>query len=232
MASAVFQGYEPPMNKTAHFNESLLAAAEGGSVAALRKILSFGGDPHCVNPLGRTPLHCAVLNNTFECVALLLPVSNTGAQDLAGWAPLHYAAEDPEMLASLALLLTATDPNLINFFSCTPLHIAAANGNHEGLHCLLAVCDPLQLDQDGHSALHFAATEGHAPCIELLLAVSDVNGLTLSGQTAFDCALELGHHACAQLIASFQHAQNEHRLLDDAMDSIHSSGGSHNNHGL
>lgn len=47
-------------------------AAQGGNVAIVNMLLHFGGQVNCINRLGFTPLHCAIVMHRAEALQQLL----------------------------------------------------------------------------------------------------------------------------------------------------------------
>ena len=84
----------------------------------------------------------------------------------------------------------------------TALHIAAENGNADGIIVLLgAGASAAAADLWGETAVHRAAVEGHVDCPRpLVRAGADVNAATNSGMTALHLAASRGHGNCLQVL--------------------------------
>lgn len=86
---------------------------------------------------------------------------------------LHRVAKDGDGATMSKLLATGLDPNEINTFGVTPLHVAGNEGHVSVIQALLAA-PKIDVDRresmEDRTALHLAAKAGQLRCVELLLA--------------------------------------------------------------
>ena len=92
------------------------------------------------------------------------------------------------------------------------LHLAAAAGDEQRLHALLAQGAPLELaDSNGERALHAAASSGQAGCLRWLLAAgADMEAADAHGHTALHWAAAAGQEGCLRALVE-RGAQLEQR---------------------
>lgn len=81
-------------------------------------------DPHCMDAYQETPLHCAVMVGSYECMELLLKhKAPTNATLANGYTALHMAIEQPNLVE--LLLQYKANPNKLTFSDqMAPLHLA------------------------------------------------------------------------------------------------------------
>ena len=149
---------------------SVLDAAKADDLARIKALLRK--NPNCIfgedKPGGVTPLQLAAGAGHRDVVQFLLANgADAKAKDIAGDAPLHWAARtaissgDHRDIAEL-LVASGADPNAKNRDSETPLHKAAFWGQKEVAQFLLASGAQVDArDTRGQTALHNAANEGH-----------------------------------------------------------------------
>ncbi|ORY11348.1 ankyrin repeat-containing domain protein, partial [Clohesyomyces aquaticus] len=99
---------------------------------------------------------------------------------------LHRAAENDNVEIVALLLQAGADPNSLNVYEQTPLHIAI-EGDHPEVALALLGQDDVKLntgDFGGDKALHLACAKGNLDIVERLVALKavvdmcDVNGET------------------------------------------------------
>ena len=122
------------------------------------------------NAQGESPLMMAALKGYLPQAKRLI---ERGAEvNKPGWAPLHYAASNPEPVGlEIARLLLehhayidAESPN-----KTTPLMMAARYGRDPVVQLLLDEgADPLLRNEKGLSAIDFARQAGRAASVELI----------------------------------------------------------------
>ena len=107
------------------------------------------------DPLRRTPLHYAALNDDRDQVTALLgegvPVS---AEDQEGNTPLHLAAQEYALKAAAVLLGSGATVDARNAWGNTPLFVATFNSSGRGamIELLLdAGADPESINNHGQT---------------------------------------------------------------------------------
>lgn len=141
---------------------------------------------------GRTALHLAARNGTYENISILLDAgADVHARTEFGWTPLHYAASATQENI-VALLKAGAAANARGDFGGTPLHIAAAEGTPESLLSLLEAGSEVNARSEwGVTPLHVAAAEGTPELVMALLnAGADATLRRTDGKTPFDIAKE------------------------------------------
>jgi ankyrin repeat protein len=189
---------------------ALIAAAQYGCTATVRRLLDAGADPDCVDEDGDTALHLATCldfddDDTRRTVLQIVEaLCNAGADVTAvnndGYTPFHSACGlpfvDPEMHTTLlTMLLHAGGHAVVNTRAnngMTPLLLMGSEEETDNAaQALLLVdagADVTVASPTGWTALHYCAEkiEEYAS-IELLEALvdrgADVNAVTDDGQT-------------------------------------------------
>uniref|UniRef100_F6TXZ0 Uncharacterized protein n=1 Tax=Ciona intestinalis TaxID=7719 RepID=F6TXZ0_CIOIN len=142
----------------------------------------------------------------YEAVRKLLEETDKNANSV-----LHLAAKKG-FLPIIRILLehdARIDPK--NEDESTPVHIAAAHGQHMALKELLDHDKTMinSLDENANTALHLSAIEGHTTCIEVLLDHGANVGLRNTKQwTALDCACSKGFELTVQKLLQAQSPLN------------------------
>lgn len=90
-----------------------------------RILVVNGASPDLRDPMGKTPLHLAVMQGKRELMApLLVSVdSSVNVQDKSGWTPLHYAIRGKHLKVIEWLLYAGADVNLKNKNDESPLEV-------------------------------------------------------------------------------------------------------------
>lgn len=132
------------------------------------------------NNLGRLPIHVAILNRQFKAMLLLLATGKASEMlDFKLRNPLHYAAlyGSKEMVA--ACIKALGDIEAVDNNGCTPLLLAAHNGNIDALEELLAHnADLLAKDLANTDAITLATEHNHSEIAELLAARQAISSPT------------------------------------------------------
>jgi len=113
-------------------------AAAYGSKLSLRHLIKKRRDVNHANKLGETPLMQACRRESRECVELLLEANaNLNAEDIRGWTPLMYAAEQYSGAYLVRMLLDrGADPKKTNKAGQTALDIATKMNCFETIQVL------------------------------------------------------------------------------------------------
>lgn len=90
----------PEPSSQSDLDSRLLVSAMVGRPEGVAKWIAAGADPMCRDEAGYTPLMCAALSGSVDCIDMLLPISHLGmvdkagkdAQELAGFSPNPMAA--------------------------------------------------------------------------------------------------------------------------------------------
>eukprot|EP00170_Pyropia_yezoensis_P003482 contig_14503_g3490 len=118
-----------------------LVAAQNGHAPALRALLNAGARADAVRAAddGNSGLHLAVMCDHLDAVPTLLAAStvNVAVTNVAGYTPLHVAAERPTAAASKLLLAAGAAVDATTPDGASALHLAAAAGEIMPLTCLL-----------------------------------------------------------------------------------------------
>ena len=156
-----------------HGNHALLVAVREGSF----KVATFLLEQPLVkvearNPRGESPLMMAAIKGHLPLAQRL--IERKAEVNKPGWAPLHYAASNPEpvgleltrLLLEHHAYIDAESPN-----KTTPLMMAARYGSPEVVRLLLEEgADPTLRNEQGLTALDFALRAERKDAVQLLTA--------------------------------------------------------------
>lgn len=149
-------------------------AARHGNASMLRMWLSHGANPKARHAeLDPSHLLAAMAEDHFECVRILIPVSDLEAQTnqispkLLGLpatiCALHLAAGLGDLDYIQMLVQAGANPNFADPAGFTPLMCAAAKGHIESCRMLIdAGADASKLDARGFDASHYASHYQHS----------------------------------------------------------------------
>ncbi|XP_059173558.1 transient receptor potential cation channel subfamily A member 1-like [Physella acuta] len=188
----------------------LLAAATNSSWAALNVLLSYGADTSLTNSSKRNFLHLAVingmeLNETFKALKYIKNISaRCNEKDIAGYTPLHYAAEEGLQLVVKNIISLGASVTHRNRYRQTAFHLAAKFDRPFTCQILLQSANGAVLKNDtdlaGMTALHYAAQEGHLRILNFLIQ----NGVLVTKDNKDNTPLHLaamkGHRSCVSRI--------------------------------
>ena len=119
--------------------DALCEAAAMGDVEKVKKLLALGYTPDARGGQNnKTPLHCAVENNSTEAAKLLLERgAEIEARNTKNQTPLHFASLNNSTEAAKLLLERGAEIEARDVESRTPLHLAALNKSTEAAKLLL-----------------------------------------------------------------------------------------------
>jgi hypothetical protein len=141
-------------------NSPAAAAASGGDVAGMRRMLDAGLDPNAHDSAGYTPLIAAARASNVEMIRLLTSRgANPNLSDAAvnSWTPLLHAVHKAQPASVTALLNAGANPNAADPHGTTPLMLAAGYGYTDIVKILLAhKANPRLTASDGITALDLA----------------------------------------------------------------------------
>jgi ankyrin repeat protein len=136
------------------------AAASGGDVAAMKRLLDTGLDPNARDSAGYTPLIAAARAGNVTTIRLLTSRgADPNLRDAAvnSWTPLLHAIHKAQPGSTAALLDAGANPNGTDTNGTTPLMMAAGYGYTDIVKILLARgANPRLATNDGISAIDLA----------------------------------------------------------------------------
>lgn len=136
------------------------AAATGGDVPAMTRLLNAGLNPNTRDDAGYTPLIAAARSGNIGVIRLLTRRgADPNLRDAAvnSWTPLLHAIHKAQPGATAALLEAGANPNGTDTSGTTPLMMAAGYGYTDIVKILLAHgANPRLATSDGITALDLA----------------------------------------------------------------------------
>ena len=136
------------------------AAATGGDVPTMTRLLNAGLDPNSRDDAGYTPLIAAARSGNVGVIRLLTRRgADPNLRDTAvnSWTPLLHAIHKAQPGTTAALLDAGANPNGTNMSGTTPLMMAAGYGYNDIVKILLAHgANPRLATSDGITALDLA----------------------------------------------------------------------------
>ena len=149
----------------------LVAAAAGGHLALVERLVGEQADVNAATKAGLTALYAAAEAGHNGVVELLVAKgAKANAPSLDGETAAHAAARGGHLDALVALVGVEAEANARSAHRRTPLHAAAARGHLECTRLLLAAgAAPNAADARGNTPLHRAAAYGHAAIADLLV---------------------------------------------------------------
>lgn len=166
------------------------------------------------NIYGKTVLHVASLQGSFDCLRILCEFctqETVNAQDCFGFTSLHYAVQCFNTYCVKTLLTHGANTNIQGYNGCTPLHLAALQCSPELVFLLCESWADVQLtNNSGETPLVCASRSSsrlrerlgiHVRTLALLLKYgSDPNFKDNRGMTAFHYIATSCEEVCATLL--------------------------------
>jgi ankyrin repeat protein len=215
-------------NSGGALDNDLVAAANAGDMATIKRLIDSGASPDAINQHGRPALLAAAISGHDSIAdALLRRGANANAIDGNGKALLMGAADAGSEAVTKLLLRHGATVNAVDRHGRTALSTAAWRGHGGVVDALLAVgADPNLRPNDGASALMGAAVNGYAAIAGRLLT----NGAAIDHAdkddfTALIRAAWNGHSkTVAVLIANRARIDAESKDGKTALRLAHSNG--------
>lgn len=193
---ALLLQHRPPLEQVDNKGETpLMYSVVLGYLALTKILLDHGANVHVCSKLGATTLHYAVRSKNPDIVALLVrkgvDVNARGLRD--GETALHLACDGGSVWRANVvriLLDVGAEKNALDrepdrrSHHCTPLHVAAQNGNADVINTLMAFGANIEVNSSrGWKALHVAFQYGHPLAFRTLL---DHGALVVKDKIFFD----------------------------------------------
>ena len=172
--------------------DKLIVTAKAGDVIGLKALLprlTRATKQELENEDKITGLMWATLGGSADCVQLLLPISNSLAQDKSGMSALMWACYKGHH-SCIQKLLPVSDALARDKDGRTALMHAVRLGHTYCAQMVLRASHALAQDDDGLTALMWAAFNGCISSVEMLLPASNVWAQDNRGRTARDIAWE------------------------------------------
>lgn len=156
------QGADPNVTDQ-HDNPILNGASYNGFADIVEILLAYGADPNITDSAGVTPLYRAVEQGNLKSAEVLLnhpmiQIDKSGAFETF----LTRAIRNKDHELAKLLLEKGVDPNSVNLFGNSPLHIVAEDGQLDLVTLLLSYdADRLLLNGRGQTVAQVARTSGH-----------------------------------------------------------------------
>jgi len=201
VARAGAVGEDPPPSVSPGARHALAAAARGGHVEVVRRLLSAGADANLLGPDGVVPLAHAVMQDNLVLTDMLLRAgADPDVRDVRGYTPLLRAASEGRESIVRRLLEAGADVEARDRDGLAPLAHAAMRGDLALLRELLergALVD--RRDRARRTPLYWAITRGHDEvAFALLEAGADVHRPvveTVGGRRPIQVRMDLVEHA-------------------------------------
>eukprot|EP00899_Mesostigma_viride_P017732 jgi/Mesvir1/25960/Mv20950-RA.1 len=164
-----------PLAKDAAGRTCMHAAAQGGHVQIIQRLLQEGVEANREDVKKDTPLHVAASHGRLDAISHLLRGKGfLGAMNAKGNTPLHLAASQGHLEVVMQLLRQGADNTAVNREGRTALHVAAKGGHADVVTHLLTLdgCDVNSVDASGATALLLASRNGHASTVTALLTAA------------------------------------------------------------
>uniref|UniRef100_A0A8C4X6L4 Transient receptor potential cation channel, subfamily A, member 1b n=1 Tax=Erpetoichthys calabaricus TaxID=27687 RepID=A0A8C4X6L4_ERPCA len=204
-------------------NFGLNPPAEGKYASSLQNLIRR--DPSCLSSVDATssrPIHYAASNGQIQMIHLIVNVTGLAeinAKDEKGNTPLHSAVEKDRFESCKTLLELGADPNILNSFLMSPLHMAISLRHNQIIELLVSQNNTdLNLDGDlGNSPVILAcSTDNHEALSTLLQYGARLCSQNKLGHFAVHAAAFAGSKKCLEKVLkkgeelgySFEHHLN------------------------
>jgi E3 ubiquitin-protein ligase mind-bomb len=170
VATVLVNGGADPNSKAHNDQTPLILAALKGNMKVLAVLL------HCPNIKlheqdkdGDTALHCTIHGRRYQSMCALLDAgADPSLVNFNIYTPLHLAVKVGFLPAVESIVKSHPEHvNVREQLACTPLHLAATEGEIEVARTLLNTEDPKA--ETGHTPLHGALMKDHSKMVELLV---------------------------------------------------------------
>ena len=182
-------------------------AAHRGDSKSVALLLKYGADALCINQIGVSPLHVAIITKNQQAIRQLINVSSHGDRDLFGYLPIHYACEHGVDLDIFKEILSRShDINSPTRRGETPLTTASYRNKLNIAEWLIDQGANLDMtDIDGRSCLHLAIYGNSNPVLRLLLRhQANHRAKTNAGETLLHYAAQYGNLESIQILSAFR----------------------------
>ncbi|XP_051785308.1 transient receptor potential cation channel subfamily A member 1b [Erpetoichthys calabaricus] len=194
-----------------------------GDASSLQNLIRR--DPSCLSSVDATssrPIHYAASNGQIQMIHLIVNVTGLAeinAKDEKGNTPLHSAVEKDRFESCKTLLELGADPNILNSFLMSPLHMAISLRHNQIIELLVSQNNTdLNLDGDlGNSPVILAcSTDNHEALSTLLQYGARLCSQNKLGHFAVHAAAFAGSKKCLEKVLkkgeelgySFEHHLN------------------------
>ncbi|KAI4210986.1 MAG: hypothetical protein LQ351_006213 [Letrouitia transgressa] len=196
LGSAELRLYSAEFSRTI-LKQGLRAAAEGGHLDVVERLLQAKAKVNASDIEGRTALQLAAEGGHLDVVERLLQAKAevNAATKFTGTTALHIAAEGGHLNIVKRLLQAKAEVNASDILGRTVLQVTAESGHLDVVERLLQAKAEVNATKFwGTTALQLAAEGGHLDVVERLLqAKAEVNAIDRLGRTALKAAVEGGH---------------------------------------
>lgn len=152
-------------------DQPLCIASINGNAAMVRLLLKRKAVVNIAcDEEGMTPLSCAALAGSLECIDELVKAgADIGASDASGWQAIHYAAAKGNTRTVEQLLRAGANADAVTSERQSPLHLSVNGGFRETVHMLVAAGAEATLrDSAGKSPCDYARDSGNSDLCDLL----------------------------------------------------------------
>ncbi len=206
------------LNKTDIANQYLLKSATTNDAWSIEQLLTHTEadiNTHESYAMHRTPLHNAVMHDSFDATQKLLEAgAKVNVVDVNGWTPLHYAASNSDVQFTKLLIEKGAKVNAVDLNDRTPLFAASMSSEEELVNLLVKNGAKINhTDNEGVSILDIAIINDDADMIKCLVTNGAKIGANIDNTTPLEHAAELGKlqaiEALIQVGSSLHHKNTQ-----------------------